>query len=639
MSGNEVVAIAEQSELPYTQPKKENETSDDSDKTDVAPPAVNRINTSLVPSFLHDTQDQLFESPTTTNNAAPNSAVSPKTSSFFFDTSRIRSPPRQGGATIVELPSDADTLAAESDAPPIPMVVSNGTQTSDEEREDQEKPSSHSTGTKTIPLISPDQSSDRPSEMKTPIDSTRSPRPPHLSRKPSPHYVSTFSRDHSPAPRPNLVDRSRSKEHRRRFEDEEASSTPHHDSFFRSRTFVSASAPPKHRKSRPVPVEKKEEEEVKKPLSMSSLVEEIKGALASDSTTYYTLKGILAEYEEKKRSSESRGDVSPKKEKVVERKASDPDVEFVEREKAKVLRRQAGKTKPSAPVKSFSYTQTDTDSSDVETYKLPRHHHRSSSFFLRQLVLPSLTGQSQSEGVPHHHKTVKATEEEAAVELRRAQHGSRAFPLRTAPHSPVYPSRLSPRPTHTHSSTTRPIPITTGAKSSTALESLKLPKPVSALETSSRHALEKQLFASTSKGMPSSPPRTTSSTSALRNRPDLSPQKRAIAKVASRSRPLVPVSSTEQSEPVQGGRFILFNYMDPHAKVEQVEQGAKSVEREKKREDDRKRRSEGRENEERRKRLVMREAKTEGKGKTVEKGKGKEKERENSISFDFDDFF
>jgi len=635
LSGNEVVAIAEQSELPYTQPKKENETSDDSDKTDVAPPAVNRINTRLVPSFLQDTQDQLFESPTATNNAAPNSAVSPKTSSFFFDTSRVRSPPRQGGATIVEIPSDADTLGAESDTPR--MVVSNNTQTSDEEQEDQEKPSSHSTGTKTMPLISPDQSSDRPSEKKAPIDSTRSPRPPHLSRKPSPHYVSTFSRDHSPAPRPHLVDRSRSKEHRRRrFEDEDASSTPRHDSFFRSRTFVSTSAPPKQRKSRPVPVEKKEEEEVKKPMSMSSLVEEIKAALASDSTSYYTLKGILAEYEEKKRSSESRGDMSAKKERVVERKESDPDVEFVEREKVKFVRRQAGKTKLSAPVNSFSYTQTDTDSSDVETYKLPRHHRRSSSFFLRQLVLPSLTGQPQSEAAPHHHKTVKTVDKAEVVELRRAQNGSQAFPLRTAPpHSPVYPSRLSPRPVDSHSSATRP---TTGAKSSTVLKSVKLAKPVSALETSSRLALEKQLFA-VSKGAPASPPRTTSSTSALRNRPDLSPQKRAIARIASPSRPLVPASSTEQSKPLDGGKFILFNHTDPRAKVEQVGSGAKSVEREKKREGDRKRRSEGRENGERRKRLVLKGAKVEEKGRTGEKGKGKEKERENSISFDFDDFF
>lgn len=635
--------MVENSELPYIQSKKEAETSDESDKTDV-PPLVNRINTRLAPTFLDDTQDHLFESPTTTNNAAPNSAISPKTSSFFFDTSRIRSPPRQGGATIVELPSDADTLGAESEGPrKLHSMDPNDTQTSDEdEQDDQEKPSSHSTGNKTIPLISPVHSSDQPNESKRPVvTASRSPRPPHLSRKPSPYGVSTFSRDHSPAPRPRLEHRSRSSDNRRRIEIEQVP-TPRPESFFRSRTFVSSSAP-RYRKSRPTPVENKQKAEgveVVKPKPMTSLVEEIKEVLAGDSTAYYTLKGVLAEYEERKRSSVGRPEESKEKARV---KEIDPDVEFVKAEKDKFLRRQPVKTKPSAPVKSFSYTQTDSEysESEAETYKLPQYHRRSSSF-LRQLVLPSLTGQSHSDAVPHDHK--RHVVEDEPIEIRRPHQGSRAFPGQTAvpPQSPVYPSRLSPRPSHVPSSTTRAPPPSTGAKSSAIHRSVKLAKPssVSALEASSRLALEKQLSAV--KGLAPSPaPRTTSSTSALLHRPDLSPQKRSLSakSIISPSRPLVhsPSTSKAQVESGNGGRFILFDYSP---QVEQlVANGAKSGGKEKKSEGGRKRRLNEKEDGEGRKKVAMKSKGVGGKGKMVEKGKGKEKERENSISFDFDDFF
>ncbi|GAA5894810.1 uncharacterized protein JCM6883_002217 [Sporobolomyces salmoneus] len=551
-------------------------------KTDVPP-----LDTNLVPTFLTD-REQLFASPSSTNNAAPNSAISPKTTSFFFSIGS-RSPPRVGGAIITEIPSDAEghPVFARGQVDRQEQTETE-TETETEREKDApagevEKPSPNSTNGNTLPLISPNHSSDIPVERPA-ITSSR-------------YYVSTFSRDPSPAPR------SRNRvEHRPRRNEQKSSGD-----YFRSRTYVSSSRP--ERKPRKE-VKEAKTGRVERPMSMTHLVDELKKSLSQDSTAYYTLKGVLAEYEDaKRRSPPSNSETVAAKIEVSE---------HIVREEAKeeklTPRRYRSSFKPRAPpVKSFSLTQTDSES-EADTYTLPR----------------------------------RSGERLASIkQAHQGFRGTQPLPIRTA--VPVYPAHLSPRSQPADLPSFAPVPAT-GAKPP-LYKSLKLVKPESGAPIS-KLKLKDQASSAQTDGRPNP----SSSTSALRYRPDLlpssSPHRREVS--SSSSRPPVPSHLEAAEKPA-----ILVNYLRPAESIELVPSSSSSSKR--KVESGSKRRLErgegkvdGAKEREGAKAARASEkgarsnAKGEGKNRDGGKreiirgegsGKGKGKERENSISFDFDDFF
>ncbi|GAA6008597.1 hypothetical protein JCM11491_003361 [Sporobolomyces phaffii] len=592
------------------------EEEDDGEQTDV-PPLVNRIDTKLAPSFVTDA-DQLYASPTFTNNAAPNSAVSPKTASFFA-TNGHRSPPRAGGAMITELPSDVDTAdeLQALKAKPAAISAQPRVEEEDEDQEEDDEPEKAGSSSKTMPLISPRHSSDGPT-----------PRGPYTFGR---QYVSTFSREPSPAPRPRpeRAPQPRPHDHRPRRGDK-PSSAPRMPTHFVSRTYVSAS---RSQARQPLLCESVN---IEQPLSMRDLVDKVKQALSTDSTAYYTLKGVLVEHEELKRRSPSHGRrrEGPKDEVPVGcRDENLPLSGYVVKEEDKeeklTPRRYRHSFKPRhVPVKSVSLTQTDTES-EAES-------------------------------------PIRRRQDEVDFVVRRAQQGSRGVlpvPLRAAPQAqaPVDPTRRTAQ-----SQLARPpvapvvpiLPASTGAKSS-VLKCLKLVSPVSeaAGEAASRPEHDARL-----RRFPSTPPKSTaaiarrrapnlgSSTSALQNLPDLQPA--PSPSYPSRSRiarhPCFPSSAARQANAKfpcdldlgrDGQPVLLVNYLRPRptserrpassicpsslsksgplGRARQAEQGLTHKSHERKR-----------------KRVNDEEAEA---GTGVRKGEGKE--RENSISFDFDDFF
>ncbi|GAA5873482.1 hypothetical protein JCM16303_001139 [Sporobolomyces ruberrimus] len=375
LSASEVIfESAGNDESSLDKPAKEDEKSE---KTTDAP-SVKRIDTSFITNAKH-----LFESPTFTNHAAPNSAVSPKTASFF-STAGLRSPPRAGGCSIVELPSDADTADELRAVFPSRQPGSRKANEEEdgEEEEEEDEPEKPSSSSKTVPLISSNNSSDTPTE-----------RPPYSFGR---QFVSTFSRDHSPAPtlRPRIDHRSRDRS--RRFLKEEYPASPpplRHTSSapFRSRTYVSSGGA---QPSRPPRSNDKDIVEAKLSMSIASIVDELKKALAEDSTAYYVLKGVLAEHEELRRGSSSASIIREpdSKKPPVSSERTDPikpktkSDGYVVKEEAKeeklTPRRYRHSFKPPPPprrvflpVKSFSLTQTDTESEtegDRQRQKGPR---------------------------------------------------------------------------------------------------------------------------------------------------------------------------------------------------------------------------------------------------------------------------
>ncbi|GAA5931310.1 hypothetical protein JCM1841_003786 [Sporobolomyces salmonicolor] len=145
---NEAVSLTQPSTPSASSLKDDEATEAEGSRTS---PVVTRIMTTGVTTpFLLDTQ-QFFASPTFTNHAAPNSAVSPKTSAFFSVGVRsplgVPFPPHQRGAFITELcPSDA--VGQETKMRREPKHKQN----------DDEQPASHSTGFSTGPLTSPNGS-------------------------------------------------------------------------------------------------------------------------------------------------------------------------------------------------------------------------------------------------------------------------------------------------------------------------------------------------------------------------------------------------------------------------------------------------------------------------------------------------
>ncbi|GAA5924155.1 uncharacterized protein JCM15063_005559 [Sporobolomyces koalae] len=304
----------------------------------------NRLVTELTSSFVTDNRT-LFASPVFTNHAAPNSAVSPKTASFF--SAGTRSPPRPGGGGITELPSDSE--------PPSESQIVISTEIDKEEDTEKEevvkdKVSPSSSGGKTMPLISfPSQSEQ--AAQKRPSDSTRPSNPTgYVSRR----DVSTFSRNPSPArvapPFRNSLARDASRYPSLRY-----MPTMQH----RSRTFVSTSLPENR------PTRQSENEPKKSRMSIGDLVDELKKALAQDRSMYYTLKGVLAEHEEHRRQ-----DAAVPAPVRTETRAPKEPVPTQENANSDSYRRRHR-----APVKSVTLTQTDTES-EFEDHAQRFHRHQ-----------------------------------------------------------------------------------------------------------------------------------------------------------------------------------------------------------------------------------------------------------------------
>ncbi|GAA5966023.1 hypothetical protein JCM3765_006541 [Sporobolomyces pararoseus] len=643
-------------ELPI-EPTKEEDNTD-------SPPVVNRIDTKLTPTFLTDTE-YLFTSPTFTNNAAPNSAVSPKTASFFFGA---RSPPRVGGAIITELPSDADTADEDHSVFQKRQIQNEDATATEEEKEEEdepEKPSSNSTQGKTMPLISPGHSSDVPTER--PSNSFTSHQ-----------HVSTFSRDHSPAPRPRYrlhhVSLARPYEHRphRHEKGLKQSIVPPRPSSnqFRSRTFVSSSRPESRANRFSEPVNR----QTQKSLSMGDLVVELKRVLEKDSTAYYTLKGLLAEHEDLNR----RPDV---KKNTVDARCGPSTTkvtvsEYVVKEEAKeeklTPRRYRHPMKPrQVPIKSFSLTQTDTES-ESETYTFPRRHR-------------------------HHGRKVDSHRHEVARQSEPVNLRPTSVP--SSPQIPVYPAHLSPRSQAARLPNNKPpspadrkvlISKNTeykaaggGSGAKKELPSIYPPerqtprvvtikdlvrratklgndKAVWKLTHYSGFNLESKITKSQVDEILSTPSSSSvfdrrqplnippSSISALKNRPDLRPSPspaRRIDPYPSAHRRIAPSSSFGSHLKTLSNEkpLILVNHLRSSSsptKQQPETSSSKSVL-------ERKRRLEGEESKLERNpkadRMLSSKKKVAADGeeqrKKGDKGKGKEKERESSISFDFDDFF
>ncbi|BGP29286.1 hypothetical protein JCM10296v2_001024 [Rhodotorula toruloides] len=246
-----------------------------------------------ITTFLPETTT-FFTSPTTTN-AIPNSAVSPLTQTFFSTDFSVRSPPRPGGAFITELPSDAEVTVSQA----VKITVG------------EPKPS-------------------RPRSRDPSRSRNASParRPPSQNRK------------RIPSSSPVRPPRSHSSSHTRVYrppsdsDDDTSDARPTHLPFVRGRTVVSApplrTAPPGsfkiHRQvpqyshpprespyqyeeprrpaSRPEePRRRSPRQEERSAPSLSNLLDDLKKALKNDPATYYAVKGLLVEHDERKRES------------------------------------------------------------------------------------------------------------------------------------------------------------------------------------------------------------------------------------------------------------------------------------------------------------------------------------------------
>lgn len=492
------------------EPDHEEQSATKGDRaTDIGKPTIDTRN--VVGTFVTD-REQLLASPSSvTNDTCPNSAVpaSPKTTSFFFTIAGggTRSPPRPGGAVITELASDADLT--DPDATFCRNEINRGVQKDDEddggddterhgEVRDENDPSSKnsSTNAHTMPLISPPSNGEAvPTER--PVSTSYSSRDRPDRRRFHPEVdVSTFSRDHSPAPvlrprpsrrqplmraapaQPRLLRVERiattgEQRHTRRDvivdEEEEEHELPSrrglHDAGGRGRSAKSQKGEP-----------------TTAAMPISRLVLELKRALARDPTAYYTVKGVLAEHIDDARSnvrqrdpcrsfkseeeesfekaSKSKPDPSafrappPSPGPRVRAPPSDDDERLTPRRYRSSFRnarpdppRPPRTTKidskpppPRWPNKSFSLTQTDSDSdSGCEAYTFPRRQDRQPRPSSARVPPPPAPRRHQEDQVPGPRGSNARHVESIPVATKD----------QTKPVAPVYPTRLgSPRSVH-----------------------------------------------------------------------------------------------------------------------------------------------------------------------------------------------
>ncbi|GAA5857598.1 hypothetical protein JCM8547_004289 [Rhodosporidiobolus lusitaniae] len=295
-------------------------------------------------AVLTDTK-HFYASPVTATEFVPNSAISPgtpnssKTNAFFGSfgfAGPVVSPPRPGGATITELPSDAELTPTTTVVQSITVVGTRTVKDADEDEEDQEgqeeekeKPSSGSTR----PLISPpgalhpqhcrrnkssrsrSRSQGRrqyraPVEVQTSSDSDSddddAPRPPRRGTLIHSRTIVSTAAAHPPQrQRPTLF--------RQRQGFQQAPARPvragrvflsdRYDGFFpakklrrpdrrHDRDNVWEDVPPPRASSPPPPPRRQHN-------PLESLLRDIRLTLEEEPAAYYAVKGVLAEYEER----------------------------------------------------------------------------------------------------------------------------------------------------------------------------------------------------------------------------------------------------------------------------------------------------------------------------------------------------
>ncbi|BGP37246.1 hypothetical protein JCM10449v2_001151 [Rhodotorula kratochvilovae] len=301
-----------------------------------------------ITTFLPETK-QFFASPTTTN-AVPNSAVSPLTSAFFASdfTAGVRSPPRPGGAFLVELASDADvdvevdirratrtTVSIDKPftrAPPKPLSAPEHPSSSKknrshspprrEDRDHRERalpPSSHrhrSRSRSREPRPTRQHHHHQSlSDSDTAYSDLDSPHVPFVHGRTVvssavPFLVRTesfrqqarrFAR--APAPQPPREDRRREEREDRRREEREDRRREVRDRENRPREDRQREDRPRedrHREDRRREDRARDERRRDDgPPPLARVLEAVKQALRHDPAAYYALKGVLAEYEER----------------------------------------------------------------------------------------------------------------------------------------------------------------------------------------------------------------------------------------------------------------------------------------------------------------------------------------------------
>ncbi|GAA5949379.1 hypothetical protein JCM21900_005629 [Sporobolomyces salmonicolor] len=272
-----------------------------------------KVNAGIAPESATICGENEFASQTFTNHAAPNSAVSPKTFTFFSGGVRVPLgvpfPPHQSGAFNAKLcPFDAEGQETKMRREPK------------HKQNVDEHPASRSTGFCTRPLTSPNGSNRQ-----------RGLSPGHRHR----------SRSHT---------RSRSNSRNRRHKSSEPKTRPH---IVHSRTIVSAYIPKLKSVRKPA-------SEHTDRVTITALIRELKSALEHEPIAFYTFKGVLAEFEETRRNNfETR---EQRNEKVRR-------VDFSPRKEPAFKRTPARMPPRGAP--QFSMTHTDSDSeTETETHAL-----------------------------------------------------------------------------------------------------------------------------------------------------------------------------------------------------------------------------------------------------------------------------
>ncbi|BGP45338.1 hypothetical protein JCM10450v2_001156 [Rhodotorula kratochvilovae] len=253
-----------------------------------------------ITTFLPETK-QFFASPTTTN-AVPNSAVSPLTSAFFASdfTAGVRSPPRPGGAFLVELASDADVDVEVDIRRATRTTVSIDKPFTRAPLKPVSSPE-HPPSSKKNRSRSPPRHEDRDHRERAPPSSSHRHRSRSRSREARPirqhhHHQSLSDSDtaHSDLDSPHVPF-----VHGRTVV---SSAVPFHvrtESFRQqARRFVREPAPQPPREDR-----RREEREDRRrddgPPPLARVLEAVKQALRHDPAAYYALKGVLAEHEER----------------------------------------------------------------------------------------------------------------------------------------------------------------------------------------------------------------------------------------------------------------------------------------------------------------------------------------------------
>jgi hypothetical protein len=251
-------------------------------------------------------------SPTHTDNAAPNSAISPttKTLDFFSTSHTIIPPPRP----VLPPLKTADFFAVpRALTPPRPNVSVASDVESDVEATFEKAT--------VVPAGSPSQEK-FPRRLSQPGE-----KPPVSHSNTASTRPLIFPNNHQNSPSHDSRSRRIAESHRDQVYDVQSSEDSDWDNAgdtpvsrappVRSRTIVSTThrvkaesatykirpqrrQPSPARRHTPPPSPTRRDERATKPKPLSQLLEEVKSAIGRDTTAYYAIKGVLAEFDEKK---------------------------------------------------------------------------------------------------------------------------------------------------------------------------------------------------------------------------------------------------------------------------------------------------------------------------------------------------